>query len=431
MKFISELSLSNVISLLQKKEITHKQLIIDLVNKLDQWDTQIKAFLPEPNRKKRLLHDLEILLKKFPESKKRPILFGIPIGVKDIFHVDGFETKAGSNLPSNVLQGEEAQTVTKLKELGALILGKTVTTEFAYFHPGPTKNPHKLSHTPGGSSSGSAAAVAAGYCPLCLGTQTIGSISRPASFCGVIGFKPSFGRITSDGIIPFSKSSDHVGFFTQDLKGSKLIASILCDYWDDQIKTIDKPILGIPEGDYLKQSSPEILSRFYKSIDKLKRKDFVIKSVPAFQNIKNINTQHKLMNAAEFAEVHQSWSRKYQNLYHKTTLNQIQTGRDVSENELNKAKQGRLELREELENLQQIHSIDLWISPAATSTAPLGLKSTGNPAMNLPWTYSGLPTLTLPSGFSSGLPWGIQVSGQYNHDEHLYQYAKWFMKNEN
>ncbi len=142
----------------------------------------------------------------------RPPLFGIPIGIKDIFHVNGFSTHAGSRLPPKQLMGEEAKCVSDLKKAGALILGKTVTTEFAYFEPGPTMNPHNPNHTPGGSSSGSAAAVAAGLCPLALGSQTIGSIIRPASFCGVVGYKPSYDRISRDGVIPVSPSLDHIGF---------------------------------------------------------------------------------------------------------------------------------------------------------------------------------------------------------------------------
>ena len=177
--------------------------------------------------------------------------------MKDIFHVKGFLTRAGSGLPVDLLTGPEAESVTQLKQAGALILGKTVTTEFAYFAPGPTRNPRNPAHTPGGSSSGSAAAVGAGLCPLALGTQTIGSILRPASFCGVVGFKPSFGRISSAGVIPFAVSLDHIGFFTQDVAGATLAAAVLCKNWgDEEARTRGdgeakellnyRPVLGVP-----------------------------------------------------------------------------------------------------------------------------------------------------------------------------------------
>ena len=425
MKFVSECSLSEVISQLQNKELTPQILIDDLCDKLEKWDTRIKAFLPETNRRERLHQELKELYHNFPDPNERPILFGIPIGVKDIFHVDGFETKAGSLLPSEIFQGKESEVISKLKEAGALIMGKTVTTEFAYFHPGATCNPYNFDHTPGGSSSGSAAAVAAGFCPLTLGTQTIGSISRPASFCGIIGFKPSFGRISTDGVIPFSQSADQIGFFTQDVEGSHIIASILCDNWNDDIPEFRrKPVLGIPEGKYLSQASPGILSTFWKTVDALRQKDFKIKSIPALDNIDKINEQHKLMNAAEFAEVHKNWFKEHKNKYHKASIELLEKGRMVPIDVLMNAIKGRIQLREELEQLQKENGIDLWISPSTVTTAPYGLDSTGDPAMNLPWTYAGVPTISIPLGLSGILPFGIQFTGNYYEDETLLKLIK-------
>ena len=144
----------------------------------DPREGQLRAFLPETGRFDRLRDEAKALQFRYPRPEERPPLYGVPVGIKDIFHVDGYPTKAGSRLPEDELGGQEAASVSLLKEVGALILGKTVTTEFAYFAPGPTRNPHHLEHTPGGSSSGSAAAVGAGLAPLALGTQTIGSITR-------------------------------------------------------------------------------------------------------------------------------------------------------------------------------------------------------------------------------------------------------------
>src|SRR5512138_2873266 len=150
----------------------------------DEREPSVLAFIPEEHRFERLQREAEALIARFPDSEKRPPLFGMLAGVKDNFHVDGFITQAGSRLPWTELQGAEAESITRLKHAGGLILGKTFTTEFAYFAPGPTRNPHHPEHTPGGSSSGSAAAVAAGMLPLALGTQTAGSIIRPAAYCG-------------------------------------------------------------------------------------------------------------------------------------------------------------------------------------------------------------------------------------------------------
>src|SRR5262249_28879561 len=150
------------------------------------------------------------------------------------------------------LAGQQAGAVAQLRAEGALIAGKTVTTEFSYYAAGPTRNPHNPLHTPGGSSSGSAAAVAAGLRPAALGTQTVGSIIRPASYCGVAGFKPSFGRISVEGLIPLAPSLDHVGFLTSDVAGASVLAAVLLnDYNPAHAGRLRQPVLGIPEGPYL------------------------------------------------------------------------------------------------------------------------------------------------------------------------------------
>ncbi|MBI4771596.1 MAG: amidase, partial [Chloroflexi bacterium] len=203
----------------------------------------VLAFLPEPDRFDRLRREAAALLERYPDPDARPPLFGAPVGVKDIFHVAGFPTRAGSRLPPEALAGPEADSVRALKAAGALILGKTVSTEFAYFGPGPTRNPHAPDHTPGGSSSGSAAAVAAGLCPLALGTQTIGSIIRPAAFCGVVGFKPGYERVSRAGVIPLSPSLDHVGVFAAEVAGVALAARVLVGDWRLEIGDRGQPVV--------------------------------------------------------------------------------------------------------------------------------------------------------------------------------------------
>ena len=219
-------------------------------------EPQVLAFMPEEARFDRLRREARQLLDRYPQPDRRPPLFGVLVGVKDIFRVDGFPTRAGSRLPCELFEGEEAASVTRLKQAGALILGKTVSTEFAYFAPGPTRNPRNLQHTPGGSSSGSAAAVASGLCPLALGTQTIGSIIRPAAFCGVVGYKPSYDRVSRSGVIPLSPSLDHVGLFAVNVADVARGARVLISNWRLEIED-RHPILGIPEGPYLNSAGEE------------------------------------------------------------------------------------------------------------------------------------------------------------------------------
>jgi len=419
--FVSECSLSEVISQLQNKELTPQKFIDDLCNKLERWDPKIKAFLPESDRKMRLHDDLKLLYRKYPDPEKRPKLFGIPIGIKDLFRVDGFSTKAGSKFPENTLKGKEASCVSTLKNAGALILGKTITTEFAYFEPGPTRNPLNFDHTPGGSSSGSAAAVAAGFCPLALGTQTIGSIIRPASYCGIIGFKPSYGRIPVEGVVPFSPSADQVGFFVQDLASAVIASNILVKDWkNDDEYNLDDPVFGIPVGEYLDQASPEILLTFQKDVEKLKAQGFRIKQVEALNNISEINDLHQKMVAREFSQVHKKWHKKFGDLYSKTSSALIQQGLEIEADSVEQINAKQLLLRNEIEDLMKSEGIDLLISPATMTFAPKGLGSTGSPIMNLPWTFCGLPVLSIPgSKVANQLLSGLQIIAPFNQDEKL------------
>src|SRR5258708_13588759 len=230
---------------LRSGQLDLQTYVDEVCNRIDATDPLVHAFLPEVDRRARLKGDAAALQARFPDPAGRPPLYGIPVGVKDTFNVDGFPTQAGSQLPPELVGGAEATCVTMLRAAGALILGKTVTTEFAYFEPGPTRNPHNLNHTPGGSSSGSVAAVATGFCPLALGTQVIGSTIRPAAFCGIVGFKSSYGRIPITGLLQCADSVEHVGYFTTDVAGAALVAPLLCSDWQP-VKLEGLPVLGIP-----------------------------------------------------------------------------------------------------------------------------------------------------------------------------------------
>ncbi len=323
--------------------------------------------------------------------------------------------------------GPEAASVTAVRRAGALILGKTVTTEFAFFAPGPTRNPHNLDHTPGGSSSGSAAAVAVGFCPVAFGTQTIGSVIRPAAFCGVVGFKPSFGRISTTGVIPFSESADHIGLFTQDVDGMKVVASVLCSGWQADAARQEPdtlPVLGVPEGPYVAQASPEGQQAFEAQLLALEGAGYTMRRVPALEDIEAINRRHRQMIAAEFALVHAEWFEQYEELYRPSTADLIREGQEVTIRELAEARLGRDKLRDYLERLMEQHGIDVWVSPPAPGPAPEGIESTGSPIMNFPWTHAGLPTVSLPAGRAeNGLPLGLQCTARFMADEQLLTWA--------
>jgi len=386
-------------------------------------DPDVLAFVPEEGRFERLRREREALERRWPDPARRPPLFGVPVGVKDIFHVDGFPTRAGSKLPPEELKGSEAASVTALKEAGALILGKTVSTEFAFFAPGPTRNPWNPEHTPGGSSSGSAAAVGAGICPLALGTQTIGSIMRPAAFCGMVGFKPSYERISREGVIPLAPSLDHIGFFTPDAVGATRAAAVLCRDWH-AVKPARKPRLGVPEGPFLERASGEGLVHFRQVCHRLADAGYEIVHVPALPDFGEIVERHFRITAAEMARVHRDWFARFGDLYAEKTAELIRRGQTVTDDELERDLDGREELRDVLTALMDEHKIDLWISPPALGAAPRGLGSTGDPVMNVPWSQAGMPAVCLPAGRNAtGLPLGLQVSARWWCDESLLSWA--------
>ncbi len=408
-----------------KGKIDLQEYVNEQCDCIAKYDGEINALLPEPERRERLLGEAEILQKTYPYPEKRPPLYGALVGVKDIFHVEGFITRANSSIDPQEFAGPEADCISFLRQAGALILGKTVTTEFAYYEPGPTKNPHNPEHTPGGSSSGSAAAVAAGFSPLTLGTQTVGSINRPAAYCGVIGFKASYKRIPTEGLLHFSRSADHIGFFAQDVKGVALAAASLCYNWQE-ISAGYQPVLGVPKGKYMEQQvSPEGMKAFKQQLMKLQESGYVIKEVSILDDIEEITRWHRKLISAEIAREHSDLFRRFADLYRPRTAALIKEGQGVPEEELIIARGKQKELREKLETVLRDKGIGLWVTPSAAGPAPQGLQSTGDPGMNLPWTHAGLPTVTIPSGRAeNGLPLGLQLAAPFMGDELLLQWAE-------
>lgn len=409
----------------RNNEISARELISSLQSIFNSRDPEVSAFIPEPNRFERLLKEAEELVACFPDPKQRPPLFGMTVGVKDIFHVNGFATQAGSKLPAEELQGDEATSVTQLKNAGALIMGKTVTTEFAYFTPGPTRNPYNPDHTPGGSSSGSAAAVGAGLCALALGTQTIGSLIRPAAFCGAVALKPTYDRISRSGVLPLSPSLDHIGFFTPDVSTATQVAPFIYRDWDDTISADKKPILGIPQGPYLSAASDSALACFNASCESLAEAGYDLRRVPVMDDFQEIRARHDVIMSAEAARVHKEWFEEYVSLYSSRFTELIRRGRSISDSQYQAALDARDGFRAELRRVTIDNDIALWISPSTVGPAPKGLESTGDPIMNLPWTQAGLPVINLPAGKSQeGLPMGLQVIGNWYKDESLLTWAE-------
>ncbi|RKT16614.1 Asp-tRNA(Asn)/Glu-tRNA(Gln) amidotransferase A subunit family amidase [Streptomyces sp. 1114.5] len=386
---------------------------------VERVDPLIHAFVPEPGRHGRLRAQARELAARYPAPAGRPPLYGVAVGVKDIVRVDGLPTHGGSALPPGVLAGPQAAVVDRLRAAGALVAGKTVTAEFAATAPGPTRNPHHPGHTPGGSSSGSAAAVAAGLVPLAVGTQTVGSVIRPAAYCGVVGFRPTYGRIPVDGVIPNAPSLDTLGVFTADLAGAALAASVLCDDWRP-VAEGPEPVLGVPDGPYLERAEPAALRAFEEQLERLAAAGLAVRRVGLFPDFAELVRQLQFVNRFELARSHADWFARFGGLYRPETVAGIRVGQAVAAEDRAAALRFRERLRDRVAAAGAAAGVDLWLAPSATGGAPEGLHSTGDGAMSLPWSFLGRPALSLPAGRTrEGLPLGLQVVGAAGGDERL------------
>ena len=424
--YTSEARLSEVVADLRTGASTPSSYVDQCRKRIERVDTTVRAFLPEDGRWERVNDRVDAIESAGVPPAERSPLWGVPVAVKDIFRTDGVPTQAGTDLSPGLFDGPESTAWRRLADAGAVLLGKTVTTEFAYFEPGPTRNPHDTSRTPGGSSSGSAAAVAAGLCPLALGSQTIGSVIRPAAFCGVVGFKPSYGRIPLDGVVPVSPTLDHVGTFTQDLEGAELAAAVLCDDWRTVPQPKEKPTLGVPDAAYLDQAEPVGREQFEVHVEQLESAGFEVRRTDALEDVETINGTHEQLMAAEMALAHRdhAWYPDHADEYAPVTRQLVERGDETTMAELGAARADRRENRQRLRAQMDEEGIDCWITPAAPGPAPEGIDNTGDPAMNLPWTNAGFPAVTLPVGSTDdGLPLGLQLVAEYGADEDLLEWA--------
>ncbi|OZJ03848.1 hypothetical protein BZG36_04315 [Bifiguratus adelaidae] len=403
----------------------------------DYDETTLFAFVPEASRRDRLEAQAKLLFERYPEPSTRPPLFGVLVGVKDIYSCSEsrLPTTGGSKLPSHLFDAPQSSLVSVLEKAGALTLGKTVTTEFAFYQPSVTRNPHNLERTPGGSSSGSAAAVAAGLCPIALGTQTNGSVIRPAAYCGVVGFKPTFNRVSKDGVLGVSSLLDTVGWFAKDIDSIDVVSSLAVPDWRDykpsDSRNPERPVLGIPLHAYIKQGSPEALQAFEAHIATLQDAGYTVVPVPGMlDDIETVNASLHDLICIGLAKGHSSWFDQHQSLYSSTTVTAIQRGRTLSSNVELEAQVLQKKVSERLSRAMDEHKIDFWICPSTSSGIAPEIANTGNPVMNTPWSFVGWPAINLPASWDvdSHLPIGIQFVAEPNKDEQLLHWARSFEK---
>jgi len=423
-----------MVKAIKKGEISSEELVKIYIKQIKKKEKDVQAFQ---------FFDEELVIaqaKKLDtlhQANQHGDLHGIPVGVKDIFDTVDMPTEDGTDIHKNNPSLNDCTVVSKLKQAGAIIMGKTVTTELAYYSPGKTKNPHDLSRTPGGSSSGSAAAVASHMVPLAVGSQTNGSVIRPASYCGVVGYKPTKGLISRHLVMQVSRTLDQVGIFANSIEDVALISEQLIGY-DKQDpdtslnpkpkllsasreKPPMEPLFAYIKLPFMDKLDEDAVEGFKEVKEELKGKVDEIELPKGFAKIPE--WQQVIMES----DMASSFSEEYKNSKNKLSdkiIEAIERGMKYTSIEYNNAL-SQIDVANTYFK-QFFHDYDAIITPSSTGEAPKNLKSTGDPIFCTLWTYCGMPSISLPllQG-KNGLPIGVQLVSSLFDDERLFRNANW------
>ena len=386
-----------------------------------------------------VLESAQALQDELARTGPRSALHGIPIGIKDIFSTAGMRTTACSRILADLVPREDAVAVSRLKAAGAIVLGKTVTTEFAAGDPSPTRNPWNAAHTPGGSSSGSAVAVAALMCPAALGSQTGGSILRPAAYNGVVGLKPTFGRISMAGVIPVAWSFDTIGPLARSVEDVAILLEALAGHDAHGPESGDAPASGYLSqmrqhdapphigviGDFLAEAGVEVAEHTRGICRRLSQAGALVQEVAAPPSYSLAQHLHWVILCSEMAAYHEQYHRRDADLYSEQLRRRMEAGFLTPAVAYHQAQRHRSTLRREMDELAG--NWDVLLTPSTPTAAPRDLTTTGSAIFQNPWTSTGLPSITLPSGLSPAdkVPFGIQLISSAFTEGRLLGAARW------
>ncbi|MGH2542569.1 MAG: amidase, partial [Ardenticatenaceae bacterium] len=351
-------------------------------------------------------------------------LHGVPIGVKDIYYTRDMKTTCCSPIYADFVSDYDSTPVALLRKAGAIIMGKTVTTQFACGDPPPTKNPWNAAHTPGGSSSGSAVGVAAQMFPGALGSQTAGSVLRPAAYNGVVGLKPTFGRISRYGVVPVGWSLDTMGTFTRTVEDAALMLQALSGYDPQDSSSSSLPVpnyqaaidrqqfpprIGLVRQFFYDRANDEVKQHTDHVVQQLAMAGAIVEEVKIPMDFETVISTNRVLMTVECAAYHQPVFSERPDDYAPNVRGVIEAGMITPAMAYVQARRNRTHFRRVMEQVTQ--GFDVLLSPSIYSAAPKELSNTGDPMFQSPWTTAGIPALTLPSGLSeSGLPLGIQLA---------------------
>ena len=418
-------------------ELSSAKYVEACLDRIEAIDGKVHAFIHLD--RKEALRQAEALDERRRNGKTLGALHGIPVAIKDIFDTADYRTECGSPLLKGRQPMRDAAAVARLRAAGAVIIGKTVSTEFAYFHPGATRNPHDVQRTPGGSSSGSAAAVAAGMVPLAIGSQTNGSMIRPAAFCGVYGVKPSHGLISRAGALTLSRALDHVGVFARTLADAALILEVLAGYDADDdatrplaapafLETLasDPPLppkIAFVRTPVWDKADAETRAAFEQLVKRLGESAATVDLPDAFAAAWD---DHRAVMAVDMAHNLGAVVDRGGEASSKQLRDFLAEGRGVSAVRYLAARDNA---RRYAAGIAEIfNQYDAILTPAAPGVAPRG-EATGNPVFCSLWTLTGLPALSLPllTG-EGGMPLGVQLIGEAGDDARLMRTANWLIE---
>ena len=372
-------------------------------------------------------------------SGPRGPLHGVPVGIKDIFYTAGMKTTACSPIYANFVPDHDATSVVNLQAAGALVMGKTVTTQFACGDPSPTRNPWNSAHTPGGSSSGSAVGVSARMFPTAFGSQTGGSILRPASYNGVVGLKPTFGRISRHGVFAVAESLDTMGHFARTVEDVAVVLGAMAGHdindpmsstlpVPDYVAALDRrtssPRIGLVSQLFYDRTEPEVWEHTQDVAKALAGAGAIVEDVAVAFDFDEVLWAQSVLMAAEAADVHKRDFSERQREYAPKLRELLERGSGLTAVEYIKAKAIQREFTQAM--LSAVDGYDVLLTPTTHSPAPADLTTTGDPVFQSPWTTCGFPTVTIPSGLSaSGLPLGLQFGSAHFAEETLLWAAQW------
>lgn len=432
---LAEMSVADAAAAIRVGECTSEELVQACLDRSAEVEPTVGAWVHlDPEHALQQARDADL-----QRRAGQPLgpLHGVPVGVKDIFDTRDMPTEDGTPLHAGRTPAFDATAVALLREAGAIIMGKTVTTELAVYAPGKTTNPHDSSRTPGGSSSGSAAAVAANMVPCSIGTQTNGSVIRPASYCGVYGYKPSHGLISRYRVLPQSRVLDHVGVFGRSVPDVALVAEQLMrfDERDSDMRLRARPdLVGICAGEppipphfaFVKtpawdQADEDTKSGFAELINFLGDR---VEEIDLTDILQDSIELHRTIMEADLAR---SFRREYERGRERlspTLCEMIERGRQCLATDYNEALERIPGLNRALDEILVEH--DAIVTPAATGEAPIGLESTGSPVFCTPWSLCGVPSISLPilQG-AHGMPVGVQLVSAKGDDARLLRTAHW------